>query len=79
MGSNSENEPKPLRSIHVTGFDVFDGFEELNPSWAAVTLLPDRITFNDETFSISKHKVPVTYCDVDTKVDELWKDKPVVS
>lgn len=67
------------RNIKVTGFDVFNGFEDVNPSWAAVSLLPDKIEFNDEQFIVQKHKVPVTYCAVDAKVDELWADRPVVS
>lgn len=67
------------RIIQVTGFDVFNGFETSNPSWAAVSLLPDTIQLNGQSFSIQKHKVPVTYSAVDAKIDELWTNRPVVS
>lgn len=65
--------------IHVTGFDVFNGFESVNPSWEAVQLLPNSIELNGITYSIQKHKVPVSYGAVDAKIDELWTDSPAVS
>lgn len=64
--------------VHVTGFDVFGGFENVNPSWEAVSLLPKLVTVGGSSYSIQKHKVPVTYTAVDTKVPELWTDNPAV-
>jgi len=64
--------------IHVTGFDVFDGFESVNPSWAAVSLLPTTVNVGGTHYCIQKHKVPVTYTAVDTKVPELWTDNPAL-
>lgn len=64
--------------IHVTGFDVFRGFTKANPSWDAVSQLPDFVDFNGKRFSIVKHRVPVTYSAVDDKIKEIWINQPMV-
>lgn len=69
----------PENVIHVTGFGVFRGFTKKNPSWEAVSQLPNHIIYNEQTISIVKHEVPVTYADVDKKVQEIWSSKPKVS
>lgn len=66
-------------AIHVTGFGVFRGFTKANPSWETVSKLPDHIVHNGQTIAIVKHEVPVTYADVDKKVQEIWSTKPKVS
>lgn len=65
--------------IHVTGFGEFSGFEKVNPSWEAVSLLPDSLDVNGTSYAIQKHRVPVAYNEVDAKVPTLWKDNPAVS
>lgn len=65
--------------VHVTGFGEFSGFENINPSWEAVSLLPDSLDVNGTNYAIQKHRVPVTYNEVDAKVPTLWKDNPAVS
>lgn len=69
----------PENAIHVTGFGVFRGFTSKNPSWEAVSQLPDHIEHNGQTIPIVKHQVPVTYEAVDKKVHEIWSTKPKVS
>lgn len=64
--------------IHVTGFGVFRGFTEKNPSWEAVSRLPDTIDINNKQFAIVKHEVPVTYADVDAKIQDIWEQTPKV-
>lgn len=65
--------------IHVTGFGVFRGFTSSNPSWEAVSRLPDSIEIDEKSFHIVKHEVPVTYEDVDKKLQQIWSQKPKVS
>lgn len=69
----------PENVIHVTGFGVFRGFTEKNPSWQAVNQLPDYIIHNGQPIAIVKHEIPVTYVAVDQKVQEIWASKPKVS
>lgn len=71
-------EKIPENVIHVTGFGPFRGFTKTNPSWEAVKQLPDSIEYNGQEIPIVKHEVPVTYCAVDKKVDEIWETKPKV-
>lgn len=68
----------PENVIHVSGFGVFRGFTETNPSWEAVSRLPDQIVHNDQSILIVKHKIPVTYAAVDKKIHEIWSSKPKV-
>lgn len=68
----------PENVIHVTGFGPFRGFTKSNPSWEAVSILPDHIVHNDQVIPIVKHEVPVTYAAVDEKVKELWSYNPKV-
>lgn len=72
-------ENLPENVIHVTGFGVFRGFTETNPSWEAVSQLPNHIIHNDQAIPIVKHEVSVTYAEVDKKVQEIWSSKPKVS
>lgn len=69
----------PENVVHVTGFGVFRGFTESNPSWDAVSQLPDYIIHNDQPIQIVKHNIPVTYAAVDAKIKEIWSSKPKVS
>ncbi|XP_031616922.1 uncharacterized protein LOC116336877 isoform X2 [Contarinia nasturtii] len=69
-------EKHPENVIHVTGFGPFRGFTESNPSWLAVSALPDNILHNNELIPIVKHEIPVTYAAVDQKVKEIWASKP---
>lgn len=77
LQSAMENLPENV--IHVTGFGVFRGFTETNPSWEAVSQLPNHIIHNDQAIPIVKHEVSVTYAEVDKKVQEIWSSKPKVS
>lgn len=77
--SSSKFEWTERNVIHVTGFGPFRQFEAGNPSWDAVSRLPDFIEHNDRKLTIEKHKVPVTYEAVDEIVPKLWKTKPLVS
>lgn len=70
---------RPENLIHVTGFGPFRGFTKSNPSWEAVSLLPDYIIHNGQQISIVKHEIPVTYKAVDQKIKEIWASKPKVS
>lgn len=72
-------EKLPENVIHVTGFGVFRGFSKSNPSWEAVSKLPDQIVHNNHTIPIVKHEVPVEYTAVDEKVQHIWSSKPKVS
>lgn len=72
-------ENLPENVIHVTGFGVFRGFAKTNPSWETVSQLPNHIVHNGQMIPIVKHEVPVTYADVDRKVQEIWSAKPKVS
>lgn len=65
--------------VHVTGFGPFRGFRTKNPSWEAVSLLPDNITCNDKSFLLRKHQVSVEYDVVNEVVPKLWSDSPTVS
>lgn len=65
--------------IHVTGFGPFRGFTDKNPSWEAVSRLPDHIEHNDMKLTVKKHNVAVTYDAVDEIVPKLWQTKPLVS
>lgn len=69
----------PENVIHVTGFGVFRNFTSTNPSWEAVSQLPDHIIHNGQMIPIVKHQVPVTYDGVDRKIHEIWSKKPKVS
>lgn len=69
----------PENVIHISGFGVFRGFTETNPSWEAVSRLPDHIVHNNQTILIVKHKIPVTYAAVDKKIQEIWSSKPKVN
>lgn len=69
----------PENSIHVTGFGPFRNFTKSNPSWEAVSLLPNNIVHSGQSILIVKHEVPVTYAAVDQKVHEIWSSKPKVS
>lgn len=71
-------EKLPENVIHVTGFGVFRGFTQSNPSWEAVSLLPEYIESNQQRIKIVKHEVPVTYNAVDEKVQEIWSSNPKV-
>lgn len=64
--------------IHVTGFGVFRGFTDTNPSWEAVSRLPEAVEINHKRFPIVKHEVPVTYADVNEKIKDIWTQKPKV-
>lgn len=64
--------------IHVTGFGPFRGFLVSNPSWEAVSLLPDKITCNDKPFLLKKHQVSVEYDAVNELVPKFWSDNPTV-
>lgn len=68
----------PEDKIHVTGFGPFRGFATSNPSWDAVSQLPDYIEHNGQSIEIIKHEIPVTYYDVDKKWHEIWSTKPRV-
>lgn len=68
----------PENVIHVTGFGPFRNFTESNPSWEAVSKLPDHIVHLGQSIPIVKHEVPVTYAAVDQKVQEIWSSKPKV-
>lgn len=72
-------EKHPENVIHVTGFGPFRGFTESNPSWTAVSQLPDHIVHNGQQIPIIKHEIPVTYAAVDKKVKEIWASKPKAS
>lgn len=65
--------------IHITGFGAFRGFSEVNPSWEAVSRLPDHIEYNEKELTVVKHKVAVTYDAVDSIVPKLWQTRPLVS
>lgn len=71
-------EQLPENVIHVTGFGVFRGFTQSNPSWDAVSILPDHLELNGKRYDIVKHNVPVTYTAVDNKVQEIWSKNPKV-
>ncbi|XP_050075569.1 pyroglutamyl-peptidase 1 [Anopheles maculipalpis] len=66
----------PQKIIVVTGFGPFVGHEERNASWEAVNLLPDVFPFRKETYELRKHKVPVTYAEVDRIVPLIWNQQP---
>lgn len=68
----------PQNVIHITGFGVFRGFTQTNPSWEAVLRLPDHIEFNKQRIKIVKHEVPVTYNAVNEKVQQIWATNPKV-
>lgn len=78
--SSSENPKLSSVSnvIHVTGFGPFRGFHITNPSWEAVSLLPDEIEYDKNTFRIKKHRVSVEYDAVNDVVPTLWSDNPTV-
>lgn len=69
----------PENVIHVSGFGPFRGFTTSNPSWEAVSILPDYIVHNGEKIPIVKHYIPVTYTAVDQKIHEIWSSNPKVS
>lgn len=69
----------PEDVIHVTGFGVFRGFATSNPSWEAVSQLPEYIVHNGQAIAILKHEIPVTYVAVDKIVKEIWSSRPKVS
>lgn len=71
-------EQLPQNVIHVTGFGVFRGFTKSNPSWEAVSILPDHLECDGKRYDIVKHNVPVTYTAVDDKVQEIWSKNPKV-
>lgn len=72
-------ETLPEDVIHVTGFGPFRGFTKSNPSWEAVSLLPEYIEYKGQHIAILKHEIPVTYVAVDQKIKEIWTSKPRVS
>lgn len=77
--STSDYERVKRKVIHVTGFGPFRGFTEKNPSWEAVSRLPDAIEHSNEILIIEKHNVAVTYEAVNEIVPKLWQTKPLVS
>lgn len=78
--SASEKSTTPTSNIiHVTGFGPFRGFRVKNPSWEAVSLLPDKITCNNKPFWLKKHQVSVEYDAVNELVPKFWSDNPTVS
>lgn len=79
MSEQNQKIPKMKKFIHVTGFGPFRGFTEMNPSWEAVSRLPDEICVNHVNYTIKKHNVSVTYESVNDIVPKLWASKPAVS
>lgn len=77
--NESQKISKMEKFIHVTGFGPFRGFTDTNPSWEAVSLLPDEICVNNVKYTIKKHNVLVTYGAVNDIVPKLWASKPTVS
>lgn len=77
--STSEHEGTERNLIHVTGFGPFRGFAEKNPSWEAVSGLPDFIEHTEMKLPIVKHNVAVTYDAVNEIIPKLWQTKPLVS
>lgn len=71
-------EKWPENVIHISGFGPFRGFQQSNPSWKAVSLLPNYIELDGKRLQIVKHEVPVTYEAVDGKVREIWATNPKV-
>ena len=63
-----------MKKLLITGFEPFGG-ESINPSWEAVTRLPDKI--ND--YTIAKLLIPVVFGEAANKVLDAAKDiKPDV-
>ena len=63
-----------MKKLLITGFEPFGG-ESVNPSWEAVTRLPDKI--ND--YAIAKLLIPVVFGEAANKVLDAAKDiKPNV-
>lgn len=77
--NDSKKESNTEKFIHVTGFGPFRGFTDLNPSWEAVSRLPDQIYVNNVKYMIKKHNVSVTYEAVNDMVPKLWATNPTVS
>lgn len=63
--------------IVVTGYGQFAG-HEVNASGEAVKLLPKELKVASKTYKIRVLIVSVEYDDVDRKVDEIWKMKPLL-
>lgn len=79
MMSAKESEWSDRNVIQVTGFGPFRDFIDVNPSWEAVSRLPDHIEHNGKKLIVEKHKIAVTYEAVDEIVPKLWQEKPLVS
>lgn len=55
-----------MKTLLITGFDPFGG-ETINPSWEAVSRLPDTIG----DYSLTKLRIPVIFSDAANKVIEV--------
>ncbi|XP_053692612.1 pyroglutamyl-peptidase 1-like [Sabethes cyaneus] len=66
------------RNIVVTGFGLFAGYTDRNPSWEAVKLLPDMYEFKYVQYRIDKLLVPVEFDAVDEVVPQIWKGEPTL-
>lgn len=64
--------------IVVTGFGPFKGYEQKNPSWEAVKLLPDTVKLEEIEYNIQKFNVPVEFTEVDKIVNDIWPLEPLV-
>lgn len=61
----------------MTGYGQFMG-HEVNASGEAVKLLPEEVVVGGKTYKIKRMLISVEYEDVDNKVDEIWKMKPLL-
>lgn len=76
----SDKSNSAVNLIYVTGFGLFGGHTEVNASWQAVRLLPSEWTLPDgRQCQLKLLEIPVTYCDVDEAVQEIWKEDPKVN
>ena len=63
-----------MKKLLITGFEPFGG-ESINPSWEAVSRLPDKIN----NYNLTKLLIPVVFGEAANKVLEVAKDiKPDV-
>ena len=58
-----------MKKLLITGFEPFGG-ESINPSWEAVSKLPEKIS----EYSITKLLIPVVFGDAASRVIEASKD-----